>query len=100
MGHPFETARSQARLGAVLRAAGRPDEARPHLDAARAAAVRLGARPLLDELGAPAREGSGRNRDTAGNELTAREVEILALVVRGPQQRRDRAGSCSSAPRR
>jgi DNA-binding CsgD family transcriptional regulator len=86
MGHPFETARSQARLGAVLRAAGRPDEARPHLDAARATATRLGARPLLDELvatGGPAREGSGRNRDTAGNELTAREVEILALVAEG-----------------
>lgn len=83
MGNPFETARSQARLGAVLRAAGRPDDARPHLDAARATATRLGARPLLDELGTPVREGAGRNRDTAGHELTAREVEILGLVAEG-----------------
>ncbi|HET8981990.1 MAG TPA: LuxR C-terminal-related transcriptional regulator, partial [Pedococcus sp.] len=90
MGHPFETARSQARLGAVLRAAGRPDEARPHLDAARATAVRLGARPLLDELGSggrASRDGAGRNqgrnRDTSGSDLTGREVEILTLVADG-----------------
>jgi DNA-binding CsgD family transcriptional regulator/RecA/RadA recombinase len=89
MGHPFEAARSRARLGAVLRAAGRPDEARPHLDAARATAVRLGARPLLDELAATApaarstREPASRSRDVAGNDLTAREVEILALVAEG-----------------
>lgn len=81
MGNGFELARSQARLGAVLRAVGRPDEARPHLDAARATATRLGARPLLDELGTAA--PVARARDTAGMELTPREVEILALVSDG-----------------
>ena len=50
-------------------------------DAAREAAHRLGARPLLDELralgSAPARG------DAASDTLTAREREILALVAEG-----------------
>jgi DNA-binding NarL/FixJ family response regulator len=91
MGHPIETPRSQARLGAVLRPAGRPDEARPHLDAARETAHRLDARPLLDEivaLGAGGRTAgearSGREaRGPAASELTARETEILTLVADG-----------------
>jgi DNA-binding NarL/FixJ family response regulator len=84
MGHPFETARSQARLGAVLRASGRPELARPHLDAARETAHRLGSRPLLDELGAAGTAPrAGRDKDPAGAELTARETEILTLVADG-----------------
>ena len=85
MGHPFETARSQARLGAVLRAAGRPELARPHLDAARETAHRLGARPLLDELGAaaPAPAPSRDAKDPSRAELTGRETEILTLVADG-----------------
>ena len=85
MGHPFETARSQARLGAVLRAAGRPEQARPHLDAAREAAHRLGARPLLDELGGPAPgpRPARDARDPSRAELTGRETEILTLVADG-----------------
>ncbi len=82
MGHAFETARSRARLGAVLRAAGRTDDARPVLAAARETAVRLGARPLLEEL----RHGAGalsREARRDGTDLTAREREILALVAEG-----------------
>jgi DNA-binding CsgD family transcriptional regulator len=85
MGNAFETARSQARLGAVLRAAGRADEAQPLLAAARETATRLGAKPLLAELG----QVSGRARETRDHrsdgaaDLTGREREILALVAEG-----------------
>ena len=80
MGSAFETARSQARLAAVLRAAGRADEARPLADAARKTAERLDAEPLLTEL-----RGSGTRpaRSEPTSELTAREKEILALVAEG-----------------
>ena len=81
MGHPFEVARSQARLASVLRASGQAAEARPLTDAARTTARALGARPLLDELPAG---GEARSRDTrADGALTARETEILALVAQG-----------------
>jgi len=81
MGHPFEVARSQARLASVLRATGRPAEARALVDAARATAEALGARPLLDELRAG---GEHRHRDArADTTLTGRETEILALVAQG-----------------
>ena len=83
LGHPFEVARSQARLASVLRATGRVDEARALSDAARATAVRLGAAPLLAELGAAAEVRPRQARDTAGSALTTREVEILALVAEG-----------------
>ncbi|MGZ8743111.1 MAG: helix-turn-helix transcriptional regulator [Nocardioides sp.] len=84
LGHPFEIARSQARLAAVQRACGHPEEARAVTDAARATASRLGAGPLLAELGARAAEVRPRQtRDTAGQALTTREVEILGLVAEG-----------------
>jgi DNA-binding NarL/FixJ family response regulator len=84
MGNAFETARSQARLAAVLRAAGRSEEADPVLAAAHETATRVGAKPLLAEL----RQGAGRReaRDPRGavaGDLTARESEILALVAEG-----------------
>jgi DNA-binding NarL/FixJ family response regulator/tetratricopeptide (TPR) repeat protein len=83
-GHAYETARSQARLAAVLRAVGRPTEAEPLVRAARRTAERLGAQPLLAELrrgGAPVpRQPAQPVRDTA---LTSRESEILALVAQG-----------------
>jgi DNA-binding NarL/FixJ family response regulator len=83
-GHAYETARSQVRLAAVLRAVGRPSDAVPLADAARRTAERLGATPLLDELrsgGAPVpRQGAAAPREVA---LTARENEILALVAQG-----------------
>jgi DNA-binding NarL/FixJ family response regulator len=81
MGHVFEEARARVRLGTVLRAAGRAAEARAHLDAARETARRLGARPLLAELGATtARPGPG---EAQADTLTPRENEILALVAEG-----------------
>jgi pentatricopeptide repeat protein len=84
MGNAFETARSQARLAAVLRAAGRSEEADPVQAAAHDTATRVGAKPLLAEL----RQGAGRReaRDSRGavaGDLTARESEILALVAEG-----------------
>jgi DNA-binding NarL/FixJ family response regulator len=83
-GHKFEVARSQARLAAVLDAAGDP-EATTYRDAALATARELGARPLIAELGfgtaptAAAAPGSAT--------LTRREREILQLVDRGMSNR-------------
>lgn len=79
-GHVHELARTRAALAGVLRAAGDPAGAREVADAARAAAHRLGAVPLLDEL----RALSGpTSRAEASDALTAREAEILALVAEG-----------------
>src|SRR6478672_1876140 len=84
MGHPFEIARSQARLASVLRAHGQPAEARALSDLARAGARALGARPLLDELRAG---GEARSRDArADGALTARERDPGPGGA-GPQQR-------------
>jgi DNA-binding CsgD family transcriptional regulator len=86
-GHVYETARSQARLGAVLQAAGRGDEAEPLLASARATALRLGARPLLaelDRLGATPRGRQPADAEAGGpGALTAREREVLELVGLG-----------------
>ncbi len=100
LGHPFETARSQARLAAVLLAAGDVTGAAPLVEGARATAQRLGARPLLVELDRvqgrtrrPPRAAGGsgprgRGDDVRGASarraaLTAREHEILVLVAAG-----------------
>ena len=83
MGHVFEVARSRARLGAVLRATGRVEDARVHTDTARETARRLGAAPLLAELGAAGAARPTRARDSAGETLTSREAEILTLVAEG-----------------
>ncbi|HET8602304.1 MAG TPA: AAA family ATPase [Marmoricola sp.] len=95
-GHVFELARTRARLAAVLHAVGETAEARELVVAARAAALQLGARPLLEELRAvdgvrspaaePARRTSRRAAGPAPTgpaSLTAREREILALVAAG-----------------
>jgi DNA-binding NarL/FixJ family response regulator len=84
MGHVFEVARSQARLGAVLSGSGRPAEAKPLLAAARDVAQRLGAQPLLREI-RTLRGGVQRSTDTArhGETLTPRELQIVALVAEG-----------------
>jgi DNA-binding CsgD family transcriptional regulator len=87
-GHVYEVARSQARLAAVLAAAGRTADAAAAATASRAAAERLGSEPLLRELtalgAAPQRTGSRRppaeRLDTA---LTVRERDVLALVAQG-----------------
>jgi DNA-binding CsgD family transcriptional regulator len=95
-GNTFELARSRTRLAAVLRAAGRTEEAEPHAAAALALAQRIGAEPLLRELGASAHarvrsadtkpRAASRRRTTPDDEqsaLTPRESEVLALVAQG-----------------
>jgi len=89
-GHVFETARSQARLAAVLRAVGRNSGQVAELVAvARATANRLGARPLLVEIQAlgsstvPTQRESGNQPEA----LTAREHEVLSLIANGRSNR-------------
>ncbi len=83
-GHKFEVARSQARLAAVLDAAGDP-EATTYRDAALATARELGARPLIAELGFGTTPTAAAAPGTAT--LTRREREILQLVDRGMSNR-------------
>lgn len=81
LGHALEEARARTRLAAVLRASGDVDAARTESATAHATAVHLGARPVLDELGALGLLGG--TGPTAAVELTPREREILALVAAG-----------------
>jgi len=85
LGHRFETARSQARLAAALRAAGRAAEARESVDRARATAQELEAAPLLAELRALGGSRPARSAETSrlGEALTPREQEVLELVAQG-----------------
>lgn len=86
-GHVFETARSQARLAAALRAAGDATASREVAEAARQVAVRLDAKPLLAELDDARPAPAGRHLATGGEqgapELTPRELEVLALLAQG-----------------
>ena len=97
-GHVFETARSQARAAAVLRALGRGAEAAALVTRAAEAARALGAEPLLRELrtlgSVPAarhdvqrRDGARRDGERRDDDLTAREREVLALVAAGRSNR-------------
>ncbi|MEP7053768.1 MAG: AAA family ATPase [Actinomycetota bacterium] len=91
-GHVFEVARSQARLGAVLRAVGRPADAAATIEAARRTAERLDARPLLAELRALGGSAAGSGALAAevhrqGETLTPREAEVLSLVAQGLSNR-------------
>ena len=87
-GHPYEAARSRARLGVALKAAGDP-RGSTELSAALAEARRLGAEPLLAEIRATgaARPVAARPASRHGEALTAREEEILALVALGRSNR-------------
>ncbi len=91
LGHPFETARSQARLASVQRAAGQVAAAKAAVTAAGAEARRLGAEPLLRELRALSGPGAGRGAAGDGSRrdepLTARELEVLTLVAQGRSNR-------------
>ncbi len=89
-GHVYETARSRARLSAALAAAGDTTAAAAEADQARAVARRLGAAPLLAELGGadagepPARR-TAKLRDL--DALTPRERDVLELVATGRSNR-------------
>jgi DNA-binding CsgD family transcriptional regulator len=83
LGHVFEAARSQARLAAVLRAAGQTSEAQPLVEEARATARRLKSEPLQRELRSLGGPGQRRTSDAGVPALTPREREILALVAEG-----------------
>jgi DNA-binding CsgD family transcriptional regulator/tetratricopeptide (TPR) repeat protein len=91
-GHVYETARSRARLAAVLAASGEVEAARAEAAAAYDVASRLSARPLLVELEAlgvpsarsvpsfPSRHAGLTSGQAA---LTPRELEVLRLVALG-----------------
>jgi DNA-binding CsgD family transcriptional regulator len=91
---PFAAALAQWRAAVAAERAGSPAAARELLLAARTAAERLGARPLLDDcdaalsdLGAaaPARGRRKPARALAG--LTARELDVMVLVAGGNTSR-------------
>jgi DNA-binding CsgD family transcriptional regulator/tetratricopeptide (TPR) repeat protein len=89
-GHVYETARSRARLAAVLAATDQKIEAAGLASEARAVATRLGAGPLLQELRAPGRPGGpgpGPSISRLEIPLTARENEVLAIVAEGRSNR-------------
>lgn len=89
-GHVYETARSRARLAAVLSAAGHPGDAKSEADQARTSAEALGARPLLAELRGLTVSDASAGRTTRardGDSLTAREREVLTLVATGRSNR-------------
>jgi DNA-binding CsgD family transcriptional regulator len=84
-GHVFQTARSRARLAVALRSAGAGAEADEQVAVSMATASALGARPLLRELRALGAKPT--NEPGAGPALTARELEVLALVAQGRSNR-------------
>jgi DNA-binding CsgD family transcriptional regulator len=89
-GNVYETARSRARLAAVLFAAGQPVEAKAQADLARATARSLGANALLDELRALGGSDQSTGRAATprdGETLTPREHEVLVLVATGRSNR-------------
>ncbi|MFC5727310.1 MULTISPECIES: helix-turn-helix transcriptional regulator [Nocardioides] len=87
-GHVPEQARVRASYSQILRSVGETAAAREEEDAARELAQRLSAPGLVSDLStsAPGRqsESSTRTTGTTGRAaLTARELEILALVAEG-----------------
>jgi DNA-binding CsgD family transcriptional regulator/tetratricopeptide (TPR) repeat protein len=87
-GHRYEGARSRARLGAALQAAG-DAAASETIQAALATARELGAEPLLAEIRSAGgrTQAAARPADRLGEALTPREQEILALVALGRSNR-------------
>jgi DNA-binding CsgD family transcriptional regulator/tetratricopeptide (TPR) repeat protein len=84
-GAPYEAARVRALLAEACRALGDGDTARLEREAARGTLLRLGAAPdlaRLDGLGPDRRQGRRRVHG-----LTARELEVLALLATGRTNR-------------
>jgi DNA-binding NarL/FixJ family response regulator len=87
-GHVVELARSRTRLAAVLRAAGRATEAAEQATLARDVARGLRAEPLLAEVRALGLTSLPRASGPSGADaLTARERDVLALLVEGRTNR-------------
>ncbi|MBV9486663.1 MAG: AAA family ATPase [Frankiaceae bacterium] len=88
-GHVHETARSRARLAAVLLAAGDTASAEAEAGQAYEVAERLGAKPLLEELRAITGTPVAGPRGGADPEatLTRRERDVLSLVATGRSNR-------------
>ena len=89
-GDPYETARSRAGLAEVLAASGDREGAAQQARAARSAAAALGAAPLLARIDRSVVTGGGAGPGPipsggldAAPSLTARELEVLALVAQG-----------------
>lgn len=80
-GHPYETARSRARLAQAYAAAGDRRAADVEAAAVRESGVRLGSAPLVAL--ASAIEGTGGPVEVGPEHLTRREQEILAQLARG-----------------
>ncbi len=74
---PYEAALARMQVGAACRALGDEDAAQMELDAART---------VLQQLGAPVDRAGSTGADSDGA-LSAREREVLALVVRGESNR-------------
>ncbi|MDT4892232.1 MAG: hypothetical protein QOE97_1267 [Pseudonocardiales bacterium] len=85
----IEVARSQARFAAVLRAAGDIKAAAEQGAAAAGIARQLGAAPLLAEIASLGLAGAGSRASAATppGALTAREREVLGLLVEGRTNR-------------
>jgi DNA-binding NarL/FixJ family response regulator len=83
LGHVPEEARIRAALAQILRLVGEPARARDEADAARAIADRLGAPALLGDLADAAPAPAAAPETPRAVTLTARELEILALVAEG-----------------
>jgi DNA-binding NarL/FixJ family response regulator len=82
-GNEVELARTRARLAAVLRAAGRSDEATEAARSARTAARAMRAEPLLRELSGLGASAPATSDPSSGGlaALTDRERDVLALLV-------------------
>jgi DNA-binding CsgD family transcriptional regulator len=80
---PFEAARARVLLGQACREQGDHTSAELEFDAARAVFQQLGAKPDLERLDAV----TAKTERGVEGPLTAREIEVLALVATGKTNR-------------